>query len=160
MRTIGRWMKKDIVTVHPEAKLIEAARILADKKVGTLPVVDKDGHLVGITGMRAIGRFFLPDFINVVQDVDFVHDFGAIDDPSPEDIRKAATITVREYMDEPVSVEDDCTLSRALALMLSHDLLDLPVVRAGKLVGIASRVDIGRAFLESWLKKAPNPKKK
>jgi CBS domain-containing protein len=35
--------------------------------------------------------------------------------------------------------------------MITHDILDLPVVRGGKLVGIASRVDIGRAFLESWL---------
>lgn len=158
-RTIGRWMKKDVVSIHPEASLIEAARLLADKKVGTLPVVDEKGQLVGLTSMRAIVRTFLPDFINVVKDLDFVHDFGAIDDPAPEDIRKAGKTKVGETMDEAVSVEDDCSLMRALAIILSHDLLDLPVVKNGKLVGIASRVDLGRAFIEGWLDGAKKSKK-
>jgi len=158
-RTIGRWMKKDVVSIHPGASLIEAAKLLADKKVGTLPVVDEKGHLVGLTSMRAIVRIFLPDFINVVKDLDFVHDFGAIDDPAPEDVRKAATMKVGDTMEEPVSVEDDCSLMRALAIMISHDLLDLPVVKNGKLVGIASRVDVGRAFIEGWLGRAQKSKK-
>ncbi len=158
-RTIERWMKKEVVSIQPEASLIEAAKLLAAKKVGTLPVVDKKGMLVGLTSMSAIVRIFLPDFINVVKDLDFVHDFGAIDEPAPEDIQKAATITIGETMEEPVSVEDDCTLMRALAIMISHDLLDLPIVKNGKLVGIASRVDVGRAFIESWLDGVPKSKK-
>jgi CBS domain-containing protein len=35
--------------------------------------------------------------------------------------------------------------------MEKHRMRDLPVVKEGKLIGIASRVDIGRAFLSSWL---------
>lgn len=158
-RTIGRWMKKDVVSINPEASLIEAAKLLASKKVGTLPVVDKKGHLVGLTSMRAIVRVFLPDFINVVKDMDFVLDFGAIDDPAPEDIQKAAKIKVADIMEEAISVEDDCTLMRALAIMISHDLLDLPVVKNGELVGIASQVDVGRAFIEGWLDGAKQTKK-
>lgn len=150
-RSISHWMKKDVVSIWSQASLIEAAKLLADKKVGTLPVIDKKGHLVGLTSMSAIVRIFLPDFINVVKDLDFVHDFGAIDDPAVEDIQKAATIKVRDTMGEPISVGDDCSLMRALAIMVSHDLLDLPVVKNGKLVGIASRVDVGRAFIESWI---------
>jgi CBS domain-containing protein len=152
-------MKKDVVSIHPEASLIEAAKLLANKKVGTLPVVDKKGQLVGLTSMPAIVRIFLPDFINVVKDLDFVHDFGAIDDPAPEDIHKAATIKVADTMEEAVSVEEDCSLMRALAIMISHNLLDLPIVRNGVLVGIASRVDVGRAFIDGWLKGAKTSKK-
>lgn len=144
-------MKREVVTIHPEANLIEAARLLAHKKVGTLPVVNKSGELVGLTSMRAIGRFFLPDFINVLENVEFVHDFGAIADPSPVDIEKAATITIAEYMQPPFSVEEDASLTRALAIMISQDLQDIPVVRGKKLVGIASRVDVGRAFFDNWL---------
>jgi len=52
---------------------------------------------------------------------------------------------------EPVSVEDDCALIRALSFMEKNRIRDLPVVKEGKLVGITSRVDIGRAFLSTWL---------
>lgn len=159
-RTIGTWMKKNVVSIGADATLLEAARLLAKKKVGTLPVIDDGGVLIGISSMRKIVRFFLPDFINVMEDVDFVRDFGAIDIPSPVDIKKASRISIKEMMDEPVSVEKDSTLMRALAIMITHDLLDLPVVDKGKLVGIASRVDIGRAFLHSWLDELPKPKKK
>lgn len=153
-QTIRSWMKKEVVSINQYASLIEAARLLADKRIGTLPVVDDEGTLVGLTSMRAIVRFFLPDFVNVVENLDFVHDFGALEDPAPEDIRLAAKIRVKEKMDEAVSVEDDSSLMRALAIMISHDILDIPVVKQGKLVGIASRVDVGRAFIESWINDA------
>ena len=159
-RTIGSWMKKNVIFIGEDATLLEAARVLAKKQIGTLPVVDSGGQLVGITSMRKIVRFFLPDFINVVEDVDFVRDFGAIDIPSPVDIKKAENIAIKEMMDEPVSIEKSSSLMRALAIMITHDLQDLPVVHEGKLVGIASRVDIGRAFLLSWLDELPKPKKK
>src|SRR3990172_7523470 len=159
-RTIGSWMKKNGISIGEDATLLEAARVLAKKQIGTLPVVDSGGQLVGITSMRKIVRFFLPDFINVVEDVDFVRDFGAIDIPSPVDIKKSASISVSETMDEAVSVEESASLMRALALMVTHDIQDVPVVRNGKLVGIASRVDVGRAFLEGWLGTTKGGKKK
>ncbi|MEX1247742.1 MAG: CBS domain-containing protein [Anaerolineales bacterium] len=159
-KTIGSWMKKGVISIGPEATLLDAARLLAEKQIGTLPVVDKKGHLIGLTNIRKIVRFFLPDFINVMEDVDFVRDFGAIDIPSPIDIKLASHKTVEEIMDEPVSVEEKASLMRALALMVTHDIPDIPVVRDGKLAGIASRVDIGRAFLHSWLDDLPKHKKR
>jgi CBS domain-containing protein len=54
-------------------------------------------------------------------------------------------------MQPPVAVAEDCGLLRAYALMIQHKLNDLLVVSAeGGLVGVASRVDIGRAILSSW----------
>lgn len=149
-------MKHRVVSIGPQASLMDAAKLMYKENVGTLPVVDDQGHLLGITNMRKVIRYFLPDFINVVEDVDFVRDFGAIDIPSPVDIKKSTRIKMSEYMDEAVSVEEDASLMRGLALMVTHDLHDLPVVRNGVLVGIVSRVDIGRAFLHTWL--APKQK--
>lgn len=150
-KRIRPWMKKKVISIGPKASLREAAQLMVEKKVGTLPVVDKDGNLLGLTTIRALVRFFLPDFTILVQNVDFVKDFGAIADPSEEDIQKAEAMTVGEFMDEATSVEDHCSLARGLTVMFSHDIQDLPIVREGKLVGIASRVDIGRAFLDIWL---------
>jgi len=155
-KKIGAWMKHRVVSIGPDASLMDAAKLMYKENVGTLPVIDGKGHLLGITNMRKVIRFFLPDFINVVEDVDFVRDFGAIDIPSPMDIKKSTQIKMSAYMDEAVSVEEDASLMRGLALMITHDLHDLPVVRKGELVGIVSRVDIGRAFLHTWL--APKTK--
>ena len=51
------------------------------------------------------------------------------------------------------TVDEDCGLLRAYALMLQQHLHDIPVVsKDGKLAGIASRVDIGVAILSTWFK--------
>lgn len=156
-KKIGTWMKHRVISIGPQASLMDAAQLMYKENVGTLPIVDDKGHLLGITNMRKVVRFFLPDFVNVVEDVNFVHDFGAIDTPSRVDIKKSYQIKMADYMDEAVSVEEDASLMRGLALMITHDLQDIPVVSKGKLVGIVSRVDIGRAFLHTWLE---SPKKK
>lgn len=152
-KQIEPWMKRDVVSIKPTATLREAANLLAEKRVGTLPVVDESGKLIGLTTMREIVSMFLPDFLSLVENVDFVKDYGALDDLSPEDIEKANSLTVGEIMEEPVSIDDSCSLVRALSVMSRHSMADMPVVRDDKLVGIVSRVDIGRAFLESWLAK-------
>lgn len=153
---IKYWMKQKVVSIHPEATLLEAAQTLTKHKVGTLPVVDANGFLVGVTTLRGVLQYFMPDFIKLIEDIDFVHDFGAIEMPMQEDIKSASEITVREMMVPPVSVEADCKLMRAVSLFSKHDVIDLPVVDSeNKLVGIASRVDVGRAFIEAWLSKVP-----
>ncbi|MCE7893349.1 MAG: CBS domain-containing protein, partial [Myxococcales bacterium] len=41
-------MQKNVVTVGPGEPLLEAARLMWDSKLGCLPVVEGDDHLVGI----------------------------------------------------------------------------------------------------------------
>lgn len=50
---IEAWMKRDVVAIHPAASVKEAAALLVDRKVGTLPVVDEDGVLIGMTSITA-----------------------------------------------------------------------------------------------------------
>ena len=124
---------------------------MADNNVGTLPLVDENSKLVGVTTIRAIIEIFLPDFVSLVSNITFVKDYGNWGSPTPESVQRAERMVVADIMEVPVSVEDNCTLIRALSYMEKYRLRDLPVVKEGKLVGIASRVDIGRAFLSSWL---------
>ena len=148
---IRECMKTEVVAVGPSTSVKYAAALLAEKRVGTLPIVDEEGTLLGVTSITSIVQIFLPDFVALLENIDFVKDYGALKTPSKEDCRRAANLTVTDIMNEPVAIEEDSSLIRALSVMEKHDLRDLPVVREGRLVGIASRVDIGRAFLESWL---------
>ncbi len=147
---IMNWMKWGVISVKPDTTLQEAAAIVVRKRVGTLPIVDDEGILLGMTTLRDIIHIFLPDFVDLISDIDFVKDYGKLGEPSAEALKQAESMTVADIMQEAVSVEDDSSLIRALAVMQSHDLQDLCVTHDGVLVGIASRVDIGRAFLADW----------
>lgn len=144
-------MKLEVIFGHPEMTVREAALLMAENNVGTLPVVDEASVLVGVTTMRDVIQIFLPDFVPLLSNITYVKDYGDLGTPTQEDMQRAESLTVADIMEEPVSVEDDCMLIRALSFMEKYEIRDLPVVREGKLVGIASRVDIGRAFLSTWL---------
>ncbi len=144
-------MKRNVVSIHANATILEAAKIIVKKHIGLLPVVDDDEKPVGIIGMRDLLTLELPDFVSFVADVDFVHDFGAVEDtrPSAKTLNKA----VKTLMSPAITVDEDCGLLRAYALMLQHNLHDMPVIsKDGKLIGITSRVDIGVAILSAWQK--------
>ena len=87
-----------------------------------------------------------------MDEIDFVHDYGNLENTSEEDRLRARMLHVSDIMEEPVAMEDDAGLVHALSVMEKHNLRDLIVTRDGKLVGIASHVDIGRAFLTDFTK--------
>jgi CBS-domain-containing membrane protein len=146
---IADCMKRDVVSITASASIGQAAARFAARHIGMLPVVDASGHLAGVLQLRDLLALVMPDFVKLVEDFDFVHDFGAVESqqPSPETLARPVT----EVMQPPISVEATCGLLRAFAVLREHDLHDLPVVDAsGRLVGIASRVDIGTALLANW----------
>lgn len=137
---------REVVSVVTTTTLGEAARLLVEKRVGLLPVTDDANRLVGVFGLSEMLALFLPACMNLIDDLDFVHDYGALEEVriSPE----MRTQQISDFMRKPISVEESESLLRACTMMLQHRLHDLPVVRPnGTLVGMASRVDIGTAFL-------------
>ncbi len=142
-------MKKEVVSISEDATLDDAIRLLAARRVGLLPVVDAENSLVGILTLHDIIQLVLPTFLEMLEDTDFVHDFGALEERRiPLDERKKP---ISEFMSPPTSCASTCGLLRAEALMRQHELRDLPVVdEQDHLVGLASWVDVGVAFLGSW----------
>lgn len=146
---IRDYMKTRVISIPVSATLAEAARLFVSRHVGLLPVVDRDGKLVGSLALRDLVSLALPAFVHMLESFDFVKDFGAVESsqPTPEMLRQPVTTR----MGPAFSVPDNCGLLRAYALMYDHNLHDLPVVNAsGQLVGIASRVDLGTAILSNW----------
>lgn len=142
-------MKKRVISVQDTDDLGTAARQFVKYHVGMLPVINASGKLVGVLQLRDLLVLILPAFTSLMEDFDFVGDFGAMESiqPSQEIISKQ----VSDVMEPPVSVEALSGISRAFALLHHHNLTDLPVVdKDYHLVGIASRVDVGTALLKKW----------
>jgi CBS domain-containing protein len=148
---IKEFMKKKVVSIPVETTIGEAAVVIVSKHVGILPVVDEHGKPVGVVRLSDLLSLEMPDFIHLVTDFDFVHDFGAVETTRPAPELLARSITT--LMEPVLTIEEDSGLLRAYAIMLQNDIFDLPVTNAnGGLVGIVSRVDIGSAILSMWPK--------
>ena len=150
MKNIGQSMKHDVISISASATISEAAVLFVKEHIGTLPVVDEDGKLVGILHIRDLLELIMPSFVRLVEDFDFVRgDFSVFETllPPPEvAVQPASSIMV-----PPVSVRAGSGLLRAFAIMNSHNLYDLLIVDDdGRLVGLASRVDVGTALLAEW----------
>ena len=142
-------MKRNVVSIPDTATIREAAALFVQKHVGLLPVVDKDEKPIGIVGLRDLLSLQLPDFMSLIADLDFVHDFGAVETTHPS--ASMLDQPIKTLLKPAITVNEESGLLRTYALMLQHDLHDMPIVSEdGKLVGVASRVDIGTAILSVW----------
>ncbi len=154
---VGECMKRDVVVVTASTTVHEAVRIVVERHIGTLPVVDEEGVLKGIVRLHDLLRVFMPDFVALLNNIDFVHDFGALEHAEPKAVPEAAQLTVGDLAVPAVSVRQDSGLMHGLATIVKNELQDLPIVdKAGRLVGIASRVDIAAAFFAAWVGERPS----
>jgi CBS-domain-containing membrane protein len=146
---IGDCMKPNVVSIRATASISEAASTMVTSHVGLLPVVTSKDRPIGMITLQELLTLELPDFVRLLEDVDFVHDFGAVEStrPEPELLEQPITTLMRPVM----TVEETGGLLHAYALMIKHDLTDLPVINSkGELTGIVSRVDIGTTVLSIW----------
>lgn len=87
---VGEVMSDNVFTISPDATLVEAARTMATHGVKRLPVVDRDGKLVGIISRRDIvNAFTRPDEL--------------IEDEIREDILKRLLFLDPDLVDSEVS---------------------------------------------------------
>ena len=145
-------MKQTVVSALPHTPVLDAARLMIRTRIGTLPLVDDRGHLTGVVNLRDILNVFIPNYFDLMENMSFVHDFGALEDFLPKDVSEIAHATLDTLQEAPVFVAESESIYRAITKMIRHGLIDLPVVNSqGQLVGLASHVDVGIAFLQKWI---------
>ena len=116
-------MSRPAVTVRQDADFQKALALMQEKRLRRLPVVDDDGHLVGIV----VERDLLVAAMRYLQ--------------SRVEIGDIMTRNV-------VTVSPDADLVDVARTMLERKIGGLPVVEDGRLVGIVTESDIFRRFVE------------
>ncbi|MGK7899897.1 MAG: CBS domain-containing protein [Hormoscilla sp.] len=150
-KTVADVMTRDPIVVQPETSLKQAIKIIADRHISGLPVVDGEGKLVGVisdsdllwqeTGVEP------PAYIMLLDSIIYLENPATYE----KDLRKAMGLTVKEVMsDRPITVKPDKPLREAAQMMQKHHIHRLPVLDdAGKLIGILTRGDIIRLMATS-----------
>lgn len=142
-------MKQNVISISKTCTLADAVAVFVEHHIGLLPVVNEVGKLVGVLSLKELISLALPAFIDLIDDFDFVRDFGAVESAHPS--KETLSQRVTTQMKPATTVQEDCGLLRAYSVMYDHNLIDLLVVsQDGTLTGIASRVDLGTAILSTW----------
>ncbi len=138
-------MSANPIVVSATMPIEDCARLLLEKRISAMPVVDAAGVVIGIVSegdlirRREAGterRYSW--WLELVSDPqtmarDFVKSGG----------HKVSDVMTRQV----VSVTEDTPLAAIAGILEKHHIKRVPVVREGKLVGIVSRADLVRALL-------------
>jgi CBS domain-containing protein len=146
-------MTQSIVSVRPEASVLEAARLMLEHKVSGLPVVDAGGALVGvITEGDFLRRVEIGAERRRPRWIEFFTGPGQL----AEEYIQASGRRVRDIMSAQVCTATEATSLREMAqLMETRGIKRLPVMRGSDLVGIVTRADLVRAVVSLAEDSAP-----
>ncbi|MCR4405340.1 MAG: CBS domain-containing protein [Anaerolineae bacterium] len=127
-------MSRHPITVNPDVPIDEALHIMRENKVRRLPVVDKQGKLVGIVSEKDL-LYASPSPATSLS----IHEIHYL----------VSKIKVADVMTkEVITVGENAPLEEAARIMADHKIGGLPVMRDGTLVGIITETDLFKIFLE------------
>ena len=148
LQTARDIMTADPITATPEMSVTDAAHIMAEKRVGALPVLDANGGLAGLVSEGDLimqdAKVHFPTYLHLLGGFIF---YPGSTERFESDLKKAVGATVADVMTtEPVTVSPDATVEDVATLLVERDVSRLPVMDGDKLVGIISKSDIVRAI--------------
>jgi len=147
MPKVADVMTRDVTTVAPETTLRELAKILSEKNINGVPVVDKDGTVLGVVCESDLVDQNRPLHIPTV----FVILDSVIPLENPwrleKEFKRLAATTVEDIYSRPATVvSPDMDVAEVARLMGEKKFYTLPVVEEGKLVGIVGKADVIRSI--------------
>jgi CBS domain-containing protein len=137
-------MTRRVISVAPEASILESARLMLQHRVSGLPVIDAAGSLVGVvTEGDFLRRVEVGTELKRPRWLEFIVAPGRL---ASEYVHSHGRKVVDVMTDEPVTVDEDTPIEEVVRLMEERRIKRLPVVRGTKVVGIVSRADLLHAL--------------
>jgi CBS domain-containing protein len=141
-------MTPHVITIDPDASVQELARLLSERGISGVPVVDSDEQLLGIvsegdllhraeTGTERRTEHQRSRWLDTIaSDDDLAREYVRAHGRRVKDVMTATVISVSDTMD----------LADVATLLETKRVKRVPVVRDGKIVGIISRANLVRAL--------------
>jgi CBS domain-containing protein len=147
-KIVADWMNRDLLTVTPSTPIADAVKLLVDRHIGGLPVIDDEGKLVGVISESDL----MWREQGVEQPPYMLFLGGVIYFQNPltyeRDLHKALGQTVGEVMTpHAISIAANTSLPAAAKIMHDKKIHRLPVVdEQNHPIGIITESDIMRAI--------------
>ncbi|MEM3737106.1 MAG: CBS domain-containing protein [Candidatus Bathyarchaeia archaeon] len=114
-------MSSPVTTIGPSKTAYDAARIMNDRRVSGLAVVDEDGNPVGVVTEKDLARKIIAERLDPV------------------------AVKVGDIMSKPpITISSNHPIEDAVRLMAKNKIKRLPVVEGDMLVGIITVTDLTR----------------
>ncbi len=130
---IKHWMTSEVITVSPEASVVKANKLMKDHNIRRLPVVDTEGHVVGIVSDR---------------DIKDASPSQATSLDMREMLYLLSELKIKSIMTvNPICVGPEDSIEKVALLMEEKGFGGFPVTENDKLMGIISDHDIFRVLI-------------
>ena len=141
-------MTTEIISVAPETEIANAAKILLEKRINGLPVVDSSGRLVGVLCQSDLvaqqKSIPIPSVFTLMESFIPLTSIKRID----KEVEKIAALTVEQAMTpDPVTVGLETDIAEVAKLMVDEKYHTLPVMEGDKVVGIVGKEDVLKILL-------------
>jgi predicted transcriptional regulator len=151
-RCVQDVMNPDIMTVADDMTTDELARYLTEHEISGAPVVDSQGHLIGVVSMTDIGRHLAePSEFLSSRSSEFYRDSG--DDVTLDTLEQRfleeRAVAVRDVMTPVVHhVPASAAIAEAARIMVEQHIHRLVVTQGKQPVGIITSMDLLRVVAE------------
>ena len=127
---IAKLIERSCVTTHADCPLDDLIAILAERRIGTVVVVDRDQQVIGIVSERDIIRHLSTGSTT------------------------AGKFAKNIMTSKVITVENNVTSAQLMQLITEHHIRHVPITCDGKLVGIVSIGDVVKRLLEKYEQEA------
>jgi CBS domain-containing protein len=143
-------MISPVFTVKSSSSVQEVAKLLLERSISTIPVVDDRGKIVGIISDGDLMNCTEASIeIQRSQRSERLRLF-ANDETCADDILNARSRKVADVMTKKVITAWPSTFLREIAALLERNSIKcMPIVKDGQVVGIVSRENLNRAMADS-----------
>jgi len=137
-------MTRKVISVGADESVLKAARLMLQNHISGMPVIDKDGELIGIvTEGDFLRRGELGTQRRRPKWLEFIVGPGRL----AEEYAHSSGRRVDEIMTtDPCTVDETDSLEKVVELMERRRVKRLPVMHAGRIVGIVSRANLMHAL--------------
>lgn len=137
-------MTRKVTTVLPSKSFHDLIKILVKRKISGVPVVGKNGKLVGIISEKDLFFRIFPSQSNFYQNPEYLMNFDNVE----HDAHGIEKLKAKDIMTKKViTISEEDHVLKACSLFIMHGIRRLPVVKKGKVIGIVTTNDIYKKYL-------------